>query len=70
MSDVPTITDYLGNGGLFNPELMDHQLVGKLLIEIRDRLILARDTAGKGSLNGQETWHLTPEATAALKSLI
>lgn len=32
------ITEYLGNGGLFNPELMDHDKVRDLLIECRDAL--------------------------------
>lgn len=40
------ITEYLSNGGLFNPEYictqaeyMDHQAVQRLLIDIRDYLI-------------------------------
>lgn len=41
-SDNPTlverITDYLGNGGLFNPELMEHDKVRDLLMDIRDAL--------------------------------
>ena len=32
------ITEYLSNGGLFNPELMDHQAVRDLLIECRKAL--------------------------------
>jgi len=32
------ITDYLSAGGLFNPELMDHQKVRDLLIDARDAL--------------------------------
>lgn len=32
------ITNYLSNGGLFNPEYMDHQSVQRLLIDIRDYL--------------------------------
>lgn len=31
-----SITNYLVNGGLFNPELMDHDKVRDLLIQIRD----------------------------------
>lgn len=35
--DVPAkITEYLSNGGLFNPELMDHEAVRDLLIHARD----------------------------------
>jgi hypothetical protein len=30
------ITKYLGNGGLFNPELMDHEAVRDILIDARD----------------------------------
>ena len=36
---VESINDYLGKGGLFNPELMDHQKVSQLLQECRDRLL-------------------------------
>jgi len=32
------INDYLASGGLFNPELMDHEQVRDLLIECRDLL--------------------------------
>lgn len=32
------IQSYLGNGGLFNPELMEHDKVGKLILDIRDYL--------------------------------
>lgn len=32
------ITNYLSNGGLFNPEYMNHQEVQRLLIDIRDYL--------------------------------
>ena len=30
------ITEYLVSGGLFNPELMDHDKVSRLLIDARD----------------------------------
>jgi hypothetical protein len=33
------IQNYLSNGGLFNPELMDHENVRDMIIEIRDYLI-------------------------------
>lgn len=33
------ITDYLSNGGLFNPELMDHAAVRDLLIDCRAALL-------------------------------
>lgn len=67
---VPTITNYLGNGGLFNPEMMEHDKVRDMLIEIRDALMEARATSGKGSLNNEETWHLTPASTKRLNDLI
>lgn len=39
MSDVlERITNYLGNGGVFNPELMEHDKVRDLLIDCRDEL--------------------------------
>jgi hypothetical protein len=70
MKQVPTITNYLSAGGFFNPEQMQHERVSELLAEIRERLILARTTAGKGTMNGEPTWHLTAEATKALEALI
>ena len=39
------ITDYLSGGGLFNPELADHNAVRDLLIECRDA-IAAQPVAG------------------------
>ena len=30
------IRDYFSNGGLFNPEMMDHDKVRKLLMDIQD----------------------------------
>jgi hypothetical protein len=42
--DVPArVTEYLANGGLFNPELMDHEAVRHILIDARDVIeIIAR----------------------------
>jgi hypothetical protein len=40
------ITEYLSNGGLFNPEHMNHEEVRNLLIEIRDNIVKERETAG------------------------
>lgn len=43
------VQDYLGNGGLFNPEMMDHDKVQRLIMDLsadRDRLreeIAAKD---------------------------
>lgn len=36
---VEMINDYLGNGGFFNPEHMDHQLVRELLMECRREIL-------------------------------
>lgn len=33
---IERINDYLSTGGLFNPEMADHNKVRDLLIEIRD----------------------------------
>jgi len=33
------MTEYLSNGGLFNPESMNHEEVRNLLIEIREYLM-------------------------------
>jgi len=43
MSDVrERIKDYLGNGGLFNPELMEHEKVRDLLMDCRDEIDILR----------------------------
>jgi hypothetical protein len=40
------ITDYLANGGLWNPELADHEAVRALLIDARDVIeIMHRELA-------------------------
>ena len=40
---VDRITEYLSAGGLFNPELMEHQKVRDLLIECREALNEQKD---------------------------
>lgn len=35
---IDRITEYLATGGLFNPELANHEAVRDLLIECRDAL--------------------------------
>lgn len=35
---VDRITEYLSSGGLFNPELMEHEKVRDLLIDLRRAL--------------------------------
>ena len=41
---VQRITDYLAGGGLFNPELANHEAVRDLLIECRDALFHPQPT--------------------------
>lgn len=43
--DIPArVTEYLSAGGLFNPELMDHEAVRRILIDARDVIeIIARE---------------------------
>lgn len=36
---ISRITEYLSNGGLFNPESMNHQEVMKLMMDVRDYLL-------------------------------
>lgn len=43
---IGRINEYLSLGGLFNPEMMDHQKVGKMMLEMRDAL--ARLTVPEG----------------------
>ena len=56
---VLRITEYLSNGGLFNPELMPHSDVRDLLLACRDEIIAARACAemmlqGTGQKLGEE----------------
>lgn len=36
---IKRITEYIAHGGLFNPDLMDHAEVSRLLIDVRDYLV-------------------------------
>lgn len=47
---VNKITEYLSAGGLFNPELMEHQKVSDLLIECRSELERLIDKCDKQAL--------------------
>lgn len=40
-SILARIQDYLGNGGLFNPEMMEHDKVRQLIMDCRDELALS-----------------------------
>lgn len=39
MSLIERIQDYLANGGLFNPEMMEHDKVRALLLDCREALV-------------------------------
>jgi hypothetical protein len=43
---ISRITDYLANGGLFNPEYMEHEKVRRLLMDCRDELIVSSTLTG------------------------
>jgi hypothetical protein len=43
---IKLIDEYLSSGGLFNPELMDHEKVRDLLLKIRATLIVMEATNG------------------------
>jgi hypothetical protein len=63
------ITEYLSNGGLFNPELMDHAKVRDLLIDFRDRIDILtreRDEARKDAARVREA---SPSLHAAASDL-
>lgn len=68
---LATIHSYLGNGGLFNPELMDHDKVRELIIDCRTVITalntnsfangvtsMARNTLPAISLLRSGTWRL------------
>ena len=49
--DLPgRITEYLSSGGLWNPELMDHDEVRAMLIDARDVIEIAVRSGDIGSL--------------------
>jgi hypothetical protein len=53
--DVPArVSEYLDTGGLWNPELMDHEAVRKILIDARDVIeIIARE---RSALETRTEW--------------
>lgn len=72
---TPLISEYLGNGGLFNPEMMDHEKVRELLMQCREclerdarLLTLYRMKRANDGLNGRR-WsareHLDAEEAIA-----
>lgn len=65
MSDVvDRINAYLSTGGLFNPEMANHDAVRDLLIECRAQLAAARDAA----LDEVRDWHLHKSANHAVST--
>lgn len=52
---VARITQYLFSGGLFNPEMMNHQAVRDLLIDCRDELMLI-EPKRCGACGHDEVW--------------
>ena len=50
------ITEYLSLGGLFNPELMEHDKVRDLLIDIRNYLKLDTTEWTENYGQGSEPW--------------
>jgi hypothetical protein len=50
MHIVERCREYLSSGGLFNPELMDHQKVSDLVIDCRDEIERLRKILLTGTL--------------------
>jgi hypothetical protein len=62
---INQITDYLSSGGLFNPELADHNKVRDLLIECREALEVLEKIANVNAMDYEyQQW-----AREALKQL-
>lgn len=40
---LPLLRGYLSNGGLFNPEMMEHDKVRDLIMRVRDELARLRE---------------------------
>jgi len=62
MDVVERCYEYLSNGGLFNPELMDHQSVSNLVIDCRDEIERLRQQVEKAlnalkEIADKESWH-------------
>lgn len=51
------ITEYLSLGGLFNPEMMDHEKVRDLLIACRDELTAVRAALEKQHASTDQIWN-------------
>lgn len=54
MDIVDEIQGYLMNGGLFNPELMEHQKVSEMIIQARNEITALR--AKVAELENQNGW--------------
>lgn len=49
MNILDKLTEYCLHGGLYNPELMEHQKVRNLLIEAREEILLLHKKLESGS---------------------
>jgi hypothetical protein len=50
------ISNYLSSGGLFNPELMEHEKVRDLIMDCRDELAAERAAYDKGYEDCRKLW--------------
>lgn len=53
---IARINEYLANGGLFNPELMDHIKVRDLIIDARCIIEDSKDWVKPTPKNGHQRW--------------
>lgn len=49
MNILDKLTEYFLHGGLYNPELMEHEKVRNLLIEAREEILLLHKKLESGS---------------------
>lgn len=53
---ISRATEYLTNGGLFNPELMDHEKVRDLIYQMRNEIASAANQLLKDQAQGERQW--------------
>lgn len=58
MTVLERIQDYLGNGGLFNPEAMDHDKVRDLILACRDEIRGHKDEIRMLQDKAQSNWDI------------
>lgn len=66
---VTEINNYLASGGLFNPELADHNAVRDLLIRARDQLQVPQYVWVTGGKTWQQTCATIEDAHALIAGL-